>query len=103
MADLFGGDNTSSDSEGDVTDTFKPAQVQVTNGCSEDEIDSTNPPQNGANSPGVFYDARNGGEGEEEGQREARGSRDEIKVAVVGFQKTVEDYTYDVEVCLILV
>lgn len=39
MADLFGGDNTSSDSEGDVTDTFKPAQVQVTNGCSEDEMD----------------------------------------------------------------
>lgn len=61
----------------------------------------TIPPQNGANSPGAFYDARNGGEGEEEGQREARGSRDEIKVAVVGFQKTVEDYTYDVEVCLI--
>lgn len=102
MADLFG-EESGSESEIDSADTSKPALKTTANGHSDLEGEGgPSTRQNGVTSPSSSVNEvtlsddelppRYGG-GEEE-----RGSRDEIRVAVTGYQKAAEDYTFDVEV-----
>ena len=94
MADLFGED---SGSETDATDTFKPAQLPGTNGDGgevngEGEDLWGGPPTNGSDALPPRYG------GEEEEEEEGRGPRDDINVSVVEYQKSGDDYKFDVEV-----
>lgn len=107
MADLFDDSGSLSGEEGDATGTFKPAQVPVslTNGHNGvDEVEEADSPQDGVVSQEEDQapeeddlPPRYGGPKEKQ-EEEARGPRDDIKVAVLQYQKTADDYTYDVEV-----
>ncbi len=88
MADLF--DDSLSEPEADT----KPAQ---TNGIGE--LDEPSSPQLGVTSLGsLAFSEDLAEEEEEEGEGARRGSRDDIKVTVTGFQKTAEDHSFEVEV-----
>lgn len=93
MSDLFGEESEVGNSE-----TSKPAEVPTSNGHGLEE--EPIPPRNGVASPSssvnevmLSDELPPGGEEEKE-----RGSRDDIRVTVMGYQKAAEDYTFDVEV-----
>ena len=101
MADLFGED---SGSEGEAVESSKPPEIAVTNGHGE-EVKGAGAAQNGLeesneeeadgpNSASGLPPRYGGSEYEEE----TRGPRDEISVSVTQFQKTADDFTFDVEV-----
>lgn len=103
MADLFG-EESGSESEIDTPDASKPT-TKLTNGHGDEEgaggPDSAI--QNGVTSPSSSVNEvtlsddelppRYGG-----GEEEEKGPRDDIKVAVTGYQKAAEDFTFDIEV-----
>lgn len=102
MADLFGDD---SGSEEDV-DAPKPAKIAVTNG--HGGVNGAAPRQNGAatleeiesdevNHTNSADDLPPRYGGVEYGE-DIKGPRDDISVSVTGYQKSAEDFTFDVEV-----
>lgn len=105
MADLFGEDYSRS-SEEEGRDGLKgPARVPVTNGhgeVAEEEEEVVTSSQSGIPSL-VFSDEvspRNGEgvEEEEEEEEELKGPRDDISVSVTQYQKTADDFTFDIDV-----
>ena len=85
MSDLFG----SSDEE----DAGNPTPVEATNGLA-DPTPEDPPATNGLNGHE---------DSEEEDKAEdytERGPRDDIKVSVLRFRKTADDFQFDVEVCV---
>lgn len=96
MADLFGDDSGSSGSEGEGVDAVKPAQVAVTNG--HGEVNGKAAPQNGVEDNTTSADDLPPRYGGVEYEEEAKGPRDDINVSVTEYQKTADDFTFDVEV-----
>ncbi len=95
MADLF---EDSGGSGGEAADSPSPAKLPTTNGHGLLEDPS---PQDVES----FSASAENGLGEEEEEEDAekdgeyteRGSRDDIKVSVLRYQKTADDFTFDVE------
>ena len=96
MADLF----EDSGSDGDIADTFNSSPVTATNGYGYGEKDEPSPTWNGE-SEVKRKDVPSGHGGEEEEEEVSKGPRDEIRLTVVEFQRTADDFTYDIMVGLL--
>ena len=93
MADLF--ENSGSGDEAADSLSPKETPTPATNGLSGpvDPSPLESPKENGLEGGG-------GGEKEEEdGEYTEKGPRDDIKVSVLRYQRTADDFTFDVEVC----
>ena len=95
MADLF------EDSGGEDAGSPSPTELPATNGHSGLEDSSPEEPK----SPASGAESHENGlqeEAEEDPEEYSeRGPRDDIKVSVLRYQKTADDFTFDVEVCVL--
>lgn len=98
MADLFGDSGGSGDEDAGAS---TPAEAPTTNGHSELEDPAPEEAKSSEDDAEAPESQENGLEGEAKDDAEentARGPRDDIKVSVLRYQKTADDFTFDVEV-----